>query len=109
MELKNLVPPLKLCMEIPEPKKNFRDSYFAWIPRFRGKGEWRYIAYYDLFPRPAINDSQCIPAPTLEEIIVAMADLIKFDALSIKRPSRYSDDNLATAALKRWIEEKEGN
>ena len=68
----NWVPPLDLCEKIPYPKKNFRDSCLAWVPRFKGRGCFREIAYYELLLRPEINDSQCIPAPTLMEILTAL-------------------------------------
>lgn len=74
--IKDLVPPLDLCLKIPFPKKNFRDSLFAWVPRFKGKGEWREIVRYELYLRPTNNDSQCIPAPTLQEILAELPTMI---------------------------------
>ena len=104
--LENLVPALDLCKRIPAGE--FADSALI----------WRDVngVYQDVFPRDCGDSCDLVkpgailaPAPTLEEIIVAMAAFINFDALSIKRPSRYSGDNLATAALKRWFEEKGRN
>ena len=119
--LEDIVPPLELCLKIPFPKKNFRDSLFAWVPRFKGKGEWREIVRYELYLRPTNNDSQCIPAPTLQEIFA------EFDAEGLCCPSaRFDSDtwtvywidnpvneiwcaheldkNPVTAALKLWLE-----
>lgn len=126
MNLEDIVPPLELCKRIPAPRKNFRDSLFAWVPRFEGRGEWRRIFRYDLCSRPAVNDSQCIPAPTLAEImagIVKLKDLrglnnhvhLKWDREAWRIDS-YDDGyhviethditNPATAALKLWLELK---
>lgn len=70
--ISDLVPPFELCRQIPKPKKNFRDSYFAWVPRFSGRGGLREIVKYELCVRPSANDSQCIPAPTLQEILAEL-------------------------------------
>lgn len=76
--IEDLVPPLELCQKIPMPRKNFRDSYFAWCPRFRGRGEFRRVEYYELFQRPSANDSQCIPSPTLAEILIKLPTVIDY-------------------------------
>ena len=99
--LENLVPALDLCKRLLG--ETFNHSALVWVRRFvEEDAEWHVV------PRAQLDSMTYVEwfnAPTLEEIIVAMAAFINFDALSIKRPSRYSGDNLATAALKRWFDE----
>ena len=117
-ERKSLVPPLDMCLMIP--KKKFRDTYFAWVPRFRGNGSFRKIVYYELLLRPSI-DSQCVPAPTLEEIMDALVcrtnepcvqwnggwyvsgDRLNGDG----RPETHDSVSSVTAAMKLYLELEE--
>lgn len=126
MELEDLVPPMELCKQIPEGK--FEGSVFAWA---LSNGNLDYVEYRDTL-QVAIGSRIIAPAPTLQEIIDALPTYIEehgkrfylclFDARNMPsatfqigyaraahhglEPSelREKDANLATAALKLWLE-----
>lgn len=123
MTLEDLVPPMKLCKQIPEG--NFADSALVW----RGTNHlwWNYYT----MPRECGNcrdldpSEIVIPAPTLPEIMQAI-DLsggycptcyyqsntwqMDYETESDPPDTAYQEDrdNPATAALKLWLELERG-
>ena len=104
MELKDLVPPLELCKQIPEGE--FSDSALVWV--YDGESWWVNAREFDATPEIEY------PAPTLQEIM----ENLNIDGICIEYrdssphwvvASPYTDktpagDNPAAAALKLWME-----
>lgn len=63
MKIEDLVPPLEICKQIPEGK--FADSALVWL------GERVYIR--------SGEDAVTFPAPTLEEILMALGATGRFE------------------------------
>ena len=115
MKLEDLVPPLELCKKIPAGE--FAESVLV----YHSENGWILNRANDLF-----GDEPIVPAPTLAEILAAMADApmrfrtVTCDADGLKdfcvwaniprrgRPgedlTEEKDANPATAALKLWLE-----
>jgi len=111
MKLEDLVPPLELCKQIPDGA--FADSALVWegsgtaIWQRGGKCYWHQIKC----------GTEMFPAPTLQEIMVAIYDLgslcptcwlargwWEINTEFHKRASAGNPDNPAAAALKLWLE-----
>lgn len=112
MKLEDLVPPVDLCKQIPEGM--FADSVLAW--------DSDYETWF-VRPRIEVEPLIAIPAPTLEEIIVAINRIQFMPSSTYCRGKwdvwceEYHDDpeprqifdcdnevSGATAALKLWLE-----
>lgn len=110
MRIEDLVPPMKLCKQIPKGK--FADSALVW----RGTNHlwWDYYT----MPRECGNCRELdpgeiiAPAPTLAEIIEELPKYVEYRWYNGKfcpchpkyDPEDFSDKNPATAALKLWLE-----
>lgn len=104
MTLENLVPPLELCKQIPEGK--FADSAMVWVKVLEYiNGSQKVIDR--VIDRRIAFPCRRIPAPTLEEILNEFRnnDVMIILWGLIDRISE-NDSNLATAALKLWLQEK---
>ena len=100
-DLKDLVPPLKLCQQIPAGE--FEDSY-AWYV-------WSYIDQKYLLcdggkPDARLFRAPCpcgkkyfYPAPTLEEILYNMPPFCRFRLMEWR-----NEKNIAEKILKFWME-----
>lgn len=101
MNIKDLVPPLELCKQIPAGE--FEDACFSW---FNFDGEYRVckhgkIGFADL--------RNAFPAPTLQEIMAAMQHCRVYKKtngfyVAVKEQERKPSFSGATAALKLWLE-----
>ena len=100
MELKDLVPPMELCKQIPEG--NFADSALEWIELEYIDGSQKVI--YRVVDRRIAFPYRRIPSPTLEEILNEFRnnDVMIILWELIDRISE-NDPNLATSALKLWL------
>lgn len=118
MELKDLVPPVELCSEIPEGK--FADSGLVWCKDEDGLEL--------VMPREIAKfEKDGIPAPTLQEIMLALDEAGFFSPTCYRKANTWcvdceddpideeasklpclfdaeDRDNAATAALKLWLE-----
>jgi hypothetical protein len=122
--LTDLVPPLELCKLIPQGE--FQDSALVWID------------HRDVYPEENANPAVVVrkiawaatskkgvcPAPTLEELIITLADMTTYAVkicksfnewhveccIAVEYGERYlsadSVNNPATAALKLWLKLK---
>lgn len=115
-DLADLVPPLSLCMKIPQGK--FADSALVWVMRKK--------CFPDIAPRGFVFECDVIyPAPTLNDILPALDDLglccptAKFDCVEWSVYwidnhvneivcARKTGKNPSTCALELWLEEQEG-
>lgn len=115
--LEDLVPPRKLCQQIPEGA--FADSALVWVTC--GDIEPQYKAVDKRhFPYIPEEGALVYPAPTLAEILDALARRLVAPSLDVLITSHglicgsvnvgrlvvafCSPDNSATAALKLWLE-----
>ena len=114
MELKDLVPPLELCAEIPDGK--FKDSALVWCEDEDGLEL--------VMPREIAEfEKEGIPAPTLQEFFDELSEngncfsrrgelgwITMFEIPGDEEGYGYEDKtehdktNHATAALKLWLE-----
>lgn len=101
--LKDLVPPLELCQQIPDGE--FAESFFIWVNGFDNQPKVVF--------RPWDKKNIACPAPTLEEIWKELPDTVKVDKWGgfhikndVKNGYGVSNTKGATAALKLWLKLK---
>ena len=95
--LKNIVPPLELCKQIPAGE--FEDSALVWC---------RVLGEDVVCPRArwvGVDGTTSIPAPTLEEVLEAIGKVENWDTATITRPIGVNA-RIVDTALKRWFEVK---
>ena len=115
--LKNLVPPLELCKQIPAGE--FEDAALVWVDddvvgflcRTSGceqihKKEWQLEHNH---PRKIAIRRKCgheiYPAPTLEEVLEEIGKVESWDTATITRPIGVNT-RIVDTALKRWFKVK---
>ena len=98
-----LVPPMEMCADIPDG--SFDDSALVWVVKSRGECEIWHRDRSGTLPKSWFR----VPAPTLEEIMVAVlkeGGRGYVIASTISRESCeviYKNKSAAKAALKRWL------
>lgn len=95
--LKNIVPPLELCKQIPAGE--FEDSALAWY-NFHGVPILRWRDNLE-----KLDGVRPIPAPTLEEVLEAIGKVENWDTATITRPIGVNT-RIVDTALKRWFKVK---
>ena len=111
--LKNIVPPVELCKQIPDGE--FEDSVFAWrYPAYdernrRLLNRWKVIEvnWYAVkeYKKKYDEREKFFPAPTLEEVLEAIGKVESWDTATITRPIGVNA-RIVDTALKRWFEVK---
>lgn len=95
--LERIVPPLKLCKQIPEGE--FEDSALVWY-RFWGEDNVRPRDQWSGF-----NGERPVPAPTLEEVLEAIGKVENWDTMTMTKITN-GKQNITTNALKCWFKVK---
>lgn len=95
--LKNIVPPVELCKQIPAGE--FGDSALTWY-NFRGIPILRWRDNLE-----KLTGVRPIPAPTLEEVLEAIGEVENWDTATITRPIGVNA-RIVDTALKRWFKVK---
>lgn len=120
-KLQNLVPPLELCKLIPEGE--FSDSCFVWSFSCDRRIEEPFVDFREdvaFCRKNMVNTPDTYPAPTLEEILQELINLSAYRINVCKSWGEWhidcydnerllekdSEKNIATAALKLWLELK---
>jgi len=93
--LEQLVPPPKMCREIPEGA--FADSALVWTQGIDGM----FIDFRDALPEDEEGD---LPAPTLVEILKEGGARMEFEIANLLLMGGEHADTITDSALEAWLD-----